>query len=125
MDKEQARNLIKDTFENPFDKERFVGFVKNLLNTIEDASFSYKGNLIPDAYEQYISSLERIGKYTDGKHKIDILLEVKDRKSKGTYYTPREIVHYMCQQSLINYLFTECNTPCIPSLLTGEGKGEG
>jgi len=37
------------------------------------------------------------------------LLEVKDRKSKGTYYTPREIVHYMCQQSLINYLYTEVN----------------
>lgn len=36
------------------------------------------------------------------------LLEVKDRKSKGTYYTPREIVHYMCQESLINYLVTEC-----------------
>jgi hypothetical protein len=35
------------------------------------------------------------------------LLEVKDRKSKGTYYTPREIVHYMCQESLINYLDTE------------------
>ena len=35
------------------------------------------------------------------------LLAVKDRKSKGTYYTPREIVHYMCQQSLINYLATE------------------
>lgn len=34
------------------------------------------------------------------------LLEVKDRKSKGTYYTPREIVHYMCEQSLINYLST-------------------
>jgi len=37
------------------------------------------------------------------------LLEVKDRKSKGTYYTPREIVHYMCQQSIINYLYTEVN----------------
>jgi len=37
------------------------------------------------------------------------LLEVKDRKSKGTYYTPREIVHYMCQESLINYLCTACN----------------
>jgi len=37
------------------------------------------------------------------------LLKVKDRKSKGTYYTPREIVHYMCQQSLINYLYTELN----------------
>ncbi len=35
------------------------------------------------------------------------LLEVKDRKSKGTYYTPREIVHYMCQESLINYLVIE------------------
>jgi len=34
------------------------------------------------------------------------LLEVKDRKSKGAFYTPREIVHYMCQQSLINYLKT-------------------
>ncbi|KKU59043.1 MAG: hypothetical protein UX81_C0013G0004 [Parcubacteria group bacterium GW2011_GWA2_47_12] len=34
------------------------------------------------------------------------LLEVKDRKSKGTYYTPREIVHYMCQESLVNYLAT-------------------
>src|SRR3989344_820594 len=34
------------------------------------------------------------------------LLEVIDRKSKGAFYTPREIVHYMCQQSLINYLET-------------------
>jgi hypothetical protein len=34
------------------------------------------------------------------------LLEVKDRKSKGAFYTPREIVHYMCQESLINYLET-------------------
>ena len=37
------------------------------------------------------------------------LLEVKDRKSKGAFYTPREIVHYMCQESLINYLATELN----------------
>ena len=32
------------------------------------------------------------------------LLEINDRKSKGAFYTPREIVHYMCQESLINYL---------------------
>ena len=37
------------------------------------------------------------------------LLEVQDRKSKGAFYTPREIVHYMCQESLINYLCTELN----------------
>lgn len=35
------------------------------------------------------------------------LLEVKDRKSKGTFYTPREIVHNMCQECLINYLFKQ------------------
>ncbi|PIU18090.1 MAG: hypothetical protein COT16_03350, partial [Elusimicrobia bacterium CG08_land_8_20_14_0_20_44_26] len=35
------------------------------------------------------------------------LLESKERKSKGSFYTPREIVHYMCQESLINYLDNE------------------
>ncbi len=38
------------------------------------------------------------------------LLEVNDRKSKGAFYTPREIVHYMCQESLINYLYNKLNT---------------
>ena len=74
MDKKQAQVLIKETFESTFDKGRFVGFVKNLLNDVEEATFMYKGNYIPDAYEQYINTLERIGKYTDGEHKIDILI---------------------------------------------------
>ncbi len=74
MDKKQAQALIKETFESPFDKNRFVGFVKNLLNEVEEATFIYKGNYIPDAYEQYINTLERIGKYSDGEHKIDILI---------------------------------------------------
>ncbi len=39
------------------------------------------------------------------------LLDVKDRKSKGAFYTPREIVHYMCQESLINYLVNTVGTP--------------
>ena len=37
------------------------------------------------------------------------LLEVNDRKSKGAFYTPREIVHYMCQESLISYLTSSLN----------------
>ena len=32
------------------------------------------------------------------------LLDVSDRKSKGAFYTPREIVHYMCRETLISYL---------------------
>ncbi len=35
------------------------------------------------------------------------LLDAKDRKSTGAFYTPREIVHYMCQESLVNYLVDE------------------
>ena len=37
------------------------------------------------------------------------LLDIKDRKSKGAFYTPREIVHYMCQESLIQYLYNKVN----------------
>lgn len=74
MDKKQAQSLIKETFESSFDKGRFIGFAKNLLNDVEEATFIYKGNYIPDAYKQYINTLERIGKYTDGEHKIDILI---------------------------------------------------
>lgn len=39
------------------------------------------------------------------------LLDVTDRKSKGAFYTPREIVHYMCQETLINHLATKTGIP--------------
>ncbi|MBU0702056.1 Eco57I restriction-modification methylase domain-containing protein [bacterium] len=74
MDKQQAQQLVRNTFENTFDKNGFTLFVKNLLNRIEEDSFTYQGKYIPDAYKQHITTLERIGKYTDGEHKIDILI---------------------------------------------------
>ncbi len=45
------------------------------------------------------------------------MLEITERKSKGAFYTPREIVHYMCQESLIHYLNGEVGEekpPAIP-----------
>ncbi len=42
------------------------------------------------------------------------LLELKERKSKGSFYTPREIVHYMCQESLLSYLDSALNHPTMP-----------
>jgi len=77
MDKQQARNIVKGTLETSFDKGSFIHFVRNLLNEIDEsekARFVNQGNYIPDAYKQYISSLERIGKYSSGDHKIDILI---------------------------------------------------
>ncbi len=38
------------------------------------------------------------------------LLPENERKGNGAFYTPREIVHYMCQESLINYLYNAVNT---------------
>jgi len=75
MQKSQAIQIIKETFESPFNKEQFVYFTKNLFNNIEDAPFIYRGNLIRDAYAPYIRTLERVGKYQDSAgNKIDILI---------------------------------------------------
>lgn len=38
-------------------------------------------------------------------HIFENLLE--DNKDKGAFYTPKEIVHYMCQESLAEYLATQ------------------
>jgi len=78
MSNESAKELIRKTFQNPFDKERFHVFIKDLLNHIEDGErdhFICQGQYVPEAYRQYIKSYERIGKYLDpeGK-KIDILI---------------------------------------------------
>jgi len=52
-----------------------------------------------DAYDKEVSvDPEMLGKVFEN------LLEENLRKGKGAYYTPREIVHYMCQESLIEYL---------------------
>jgi len=36
MNKEQAKQLIRGTFEAPFDKGKFTVFIENLLNKIEE-----------------------------------------------------------------------------------------
>ena len=75
MDKRSAISLIRDTLENPFDKRKFAYLVSNMLDHIEAAPFIYRGNIIPDAYKPYISTLERIGKYKDREgNKIDLLI---------------------------------------------------
>lgn len=75
MDKQSAIKIIKETFENPFDKGKYVYFVKNLFNKIEEETFEYHGQYIKDAFKPYIKKYERIGKYTDAEgNKIDLLI---------------------------------------------------
>ena len=61
MHQNQSIKLVRETFESPFEKERFIKFIKNLLNEYEDAEFTRTGNLIPDAFQDYISKYERMG----------------------------------------------------------------
>lgn len=86
-------------------------------NEIEDKKTGDRGNGILDVFDRYNFTVnenepleqevavdpEMLGKVFEN------LLEIKDRQSKGAFYTPREIVHYMCQETLINYLENEIN----------------
>ena len=74
---------------------------EKILKTFDQYNFTVKED---EPLEKEVAiDPEMLGKVFEN------LLDIKDRKSTGRYYTPREIVHYMCQQSLINYL--ETNTP--------------
>lgn len=92
MDKTAATILIRATFNNPFDKERFRYFSKNLLNSMEESTFTYRGNYIPDSFRSHVRTLERIGKYVDPEgNKIDILVVqlIKDRALEFARTTQR------------------------------------
>jgi hypothetical protein len=79
----------------------------NLSNEVFDDIFSVfeKYNFTVKEDEQLEKEVavdpEMLGKVFEN------LLEENLRKGKGTYYTPREIVHYMCHQSLAYYLSEE------------------
>jgi len=82
--------------EEPLEKE--VALDPELLGKIYE-----KLNAIrPDNFDEYLRVLKS-GKKGE---------ETNFNKEYGVYYTPREIVHYMCQESLINYLETELKKKC-------------
>lgn len=74
--------------EEPLEKEvaldpELLGKIYEKLNAIRD-----------DNFDEYLKALKT------GE-------ESKFNKEYGVYYTPREIVHFMCRQTLIEYLETE------------------
>ncbi|GLI55752.1 hypothetical protein PM10SUCC1_12660 [Propionigenium maris DSM 9537] len=80
---------------------------------VEDRVFYNDGRGMLELFERYYFSLmenephlgdmvvdpEMIGKVFEN------LLDTDYRRSKGTYYTPRKIVHFMCKATLVNYLY--------------------
>jgi hypothetical protein len=69
-------------------------FFKELLEFFEQYNFTIDENS-PDDHEVGIDP-EMLG------HIFENLLE--DNRDKGAFYTPKEIVQYMCKESLIQYL---------------------
>lgn len=75
MDEKQARALVRDTFQQAFDRSRFERFLRELLNRYEEKPLRYHGAYIPDAFKAHVASLERIGTYTaPGNERVDLLI---------------------------------------------------
>jgi hypothetical protein len=72
------------------------GLFFRLLDFFEQFNFTIDENS-PDDQEVGIDP-EMLG------HIFENLLE--ENREKGAFYTPKEIVHYMCQESLLQYLIT-------------------
>jgi hypothetical protein len=70
-------------------------YFKELLEFFDQYNFTIDENS-PDDHEVGIDP-EMLG------HIFENLLE--DNRDKGAFYTPKEIVQYMCKESLIQYLF--------------------
>jgi adenine-specific DNA-methyltransferase len=69
-------------------------YFKELLDFFERYNFTIDEN---DPYDREMGiDPEMLG------HIFENLLE--ENKEKGTFYTPKEIVHFMCQESLIQYV---------------------
>jgi cation diffusion facilitator CzcD-associated flavoprotein CzcO len=77
MNQEQARKLIRETFQNDFSKDRFVSFIKEFLNDFDESKKTpqISGQYIRAAFRERIANYERVGQFTDrnGK-KIDVLV---------------------------------------------------
>ncbi len=96
----EAKGIIKDVFENGFDKERYAYFIKNLLKDVEEKPFgkgAYVGNIIPQAFRGVIRKMERIGKFEDKEgNLIDILVVElnRDRSIEYARTTQRNFIRW-------------------------------
>jgi adenine-specific DNA-methyltransferase len=88
-------------FEKESAKYDFLTFPSDLFTNLFEFFDQYNFTIFEDSPEEHTIAVdpEMLG------HIFENLLE--DNKDKGTFYTPKEIVHYMTQESLIEYLHTQ------------------
>jgi len=99
MDKESAKKLIKNTFQNTFNKEKFIYFIKNLLNQYDGSKAFFARDYNSSDPNNCINTYECIGSYADPEGKeIDIL--IVNLKKESTLKNARTaqrnfIAHYL------------------------------
>lgn len=84
MTRDQAKQLVRDTFTQAFQKDHFRRFIKELLNRYDDSKAQvWNKQYIPDAFKDHIDHYERLGTYgaADGE-KLDILVVHLSSNSK-------------------------------------------
>lgn len=86
-------------FEDTILTEKNGGSARGFLDFLDAFNFTVHEDS-PDDHTVAVDP-EMLG------HIFENLLE--DNKDKGAFYTPKEIVHYMCQESLTEYLTTQLN----------------
>jgi len=75
MDLKRARDTIENVFSNEFDRETFIKFASNLLNSNFSQPSILQGNQIPEQFKDGINSLETLSNYVDSSQKkIDLLI---------------------------------------------------
>ena len=116
MDRTSAANLIKITFNSPFDKAKFVPFVRNLFNSIDDAPFNYSGAYIPHSFMPYVNRYERVGKYKgDDENEIDILIVYLKRETsleRARSMQRNFIARYLvCHESVAHSIIPSSHLP--------------
>src|SRR5437667_3088193 len=84
MDKQQARNLVRQTLAQSFDKARFRTFVLELLNAFDESkAFTSNKTYIKDAFKNHVERFERLGTYTSpDDEKLDVLIVHLTKQSK-------------------------------------------
>jgi type I restriction-modification system DNA methylase subunit len=84
MNKDQARNLVRQTLTQSFDKARFRNFVLELLNDFDESkAFASKKTYIKDAFKPHVDRFERFGTYTSPEEeKLDVLVVHLTNESK-------------------------------------------
>jgi len=84
MNRDQARNLICQTFMQAFDKARFHNFAINMLNHIDESKASaWNSQYVKDAFKDHVNRYERLGTYTSpDNEKLDVLIVHLTREHK-------------------------------------------